>query len=156
MPQNDSPIPPLPSKVTIPVFSVKTKQTGTRDVSASNAFFYAGIQSIWLWWLADLKLLTESREPYGVAPYDFGKNKGAVNINFFNASSFYGMGQQGNPGIGGFNETALNIVRYATKVGRNVPQGISLASYLASGAQTKMTKRVVAFGRQQYLETKRS
>jgi hypothetical protein len=159
------PIPPLPSQITIPTFSVKTKQTGTMQVPASNAFFYAGIQSIWLWWLVDLKLLTEYLEPFGVTPYEFGNKKGAVNVNFFNSTSFYGTGQQGNPGIGGFNETELNVVGYATKVGKLVPQGIPLQTFLAWGEQTKRVGNfrlwvacddavAVAFGQQQYFENK--
>ena len=132
-----SPLPPIPKQVTIPTFSVKTTKTGTAQVPTPSAFFYAGIQAIWVWWLIDLRLLTEFLEPYDVTPYDFGDRKGAVNINFFNATAFYGKGSPGNQGIGGFNETEVNIASFASKVGAVVPQGISLEEYLTKGEATK-------------------
>lgn len=160
-----SPLPPIPKQVTIPTFSVKTTKTGTAQVPTPSAFFYAGIQAIWVWWLIDLRLLTEFLEPYDVTPYDFGDRKGAVNINFFNATAFYGKGSPGNQGIGGFNETEVNIASFASKVGAVVPRGISLEEYLTKGEATKRVGNyrlwvacddpvAVAFGRQQYFENK--
>lgn len=164
-PANAGPLPPTPSQVTIPTFKVTSKPAGTIKVPASTGFYYAGIQSIWLWWLVDLPLLTAYLEPYGVTPYDFGHKQGAVNINFFNATSFYGTGFQGNPGIGGFNETEVNVAGYATKVGAFVPQGMAFADFLTMGEQTKRVGNfrlwvacddavAVAFGRQLYFENK--
>lgn len=160
-----SPLPPIPKLVTIPTFSVKTTQTGTTQVPSASAFFYAGIQAIWVWWLIDLRLLADFLEPFELAPYDFGQKKGAVNVNFFNATSFSGQGTPGNPGIGAFNETEVNIVSFASKVGAMVPQGISFKDYLTTGEQTKRLGNfrlwvacddpiAVAFGRQQYFENK--
>ena len=75
-------------------------------------------------------------EPLGMTPYDFG-GIGAVNINFFNAAAMYGMGSPGNQGIGGFNETEVNIVGYATRVADKVEEGMSLTQYLTTGDVTK-------------------
>ena len=72
-----------------------------------------------------------------MTPYDFGGGQGAVNINFFNAVCFYGQGQPGNQGLGGFSETEINVMAYATKVAANVPSGLSLEQYLISGDPTK-------------------
>lgn len=159
------PLPPAPKLVTIPTFSVKTTETGTTQVPATGTFFYAGIQAIWVWWLVDLRLLAEFVEPFALTPYDFGQKKGAVNVNFFNATAFYGQGSPGNRGIGGFNETEVNIVSYASRVGDMVPQGLAFQDYLTKGEQTKRVGNyrlwvacddpvAVAFGRQQYFENK--
>lgn len=159
------PLPKLPKKVTIPKIQVKRKQVGTLKVPVSSGFFYAGIQSLWVWWAVDLKLLTAYLEPFECTPYDFGGGKGAVNINFFNAAALYGIGQPGNSGISGFNETEVNVAAYATKVGTMVPQGMSLKDYLLLGEQTKRVGNfrlwvacddavAVAYGRQVYFENK--
>ena len=164
-PPKPGPLPPLPTKVTIPKIKVASKTSGTLQVPAAQGFFYAGIQAIWVWWSVELPLLRSYLEPFGMTPYDFGGNKGAVNINFFNAAALYGSGQPGNPGISGFNETELNIVGYATKIEQNVPQGLSLSDYLTLGEQTKRVGNfrlwvacddpiAVAFGRQSYFENK--
>jgi hypothetical protein len=161
---NAGPLPTQPPKVTIPNITTTSKTSGTIDVPASQGFFYAGIQSLWIWWSVELDVLRAYLEPYGVTPYDFG-GTGAVNINFFNAAALYGSGQPGNPGISGFNETEVNIAGYATKVGVNVPQGLTLQSYLTLGEQTKRVGNyrmwvacddaiAVAFGRQLFYENK--
>lgn len=161
------PIPPLPAKITIPKFKGGPKPDGTIQVPSSTCFHYAGIQSIWLWYLVELDLLTSYLEPVGLTPYNFGGRKpmGAVNLCFFNATSFYGMGNPGNTGVGGFNETELNIAAFATSVGAKVPQGIPFADFLRLGEQTKRVGNyrvwvacddpvAVAFGRQYYQENK--
>ena len=131
------PIPPFPKQTKIPVF--KTTQTKLPDQSIPSAlsFYYAGISAIWLWYRAPMDILRAYVEPLGMTPYDFGGGQGAVNINFFNAVCFYGSGQPGNQGLGGFNETEINVMAYATKVAANVPGGISLDDYLISGDPTK-------------------
>lgn len=163
-PANAGPLPPTPAKVKIPNVKVTAKTVGTIEVPASTGFFYAGIQSVWIWWSVELHLLRSYLEPFGMMPYNFG-GKGAVNINFFNAAALYGSGQPGNPGISGFNETEVNIVGYATNVGNNVPQGLSLQDFLTLGEQTKRVGNfrvwvacdnaiAVAFGRALYFENK--
>ena len=131
------PIPPFPKQTKIPVF--KTTQTKLPDQSIPSAlsFYYAGISAIWLWYRAPMDILRAYVEPLGMTPYDFGGGQGAVNINFFNAVCFYGSGQPGNQGLGGFNETEINVMAYATKVAANVPTNIPLEQYLISGDPTK-------------------
>jgi hypothetical protein len=131
------PIPPFPKQTKIPVF--KTTQTKLPDQSIPSAlsFYYAGISAIWLWYRAPMDILRAYVEPLGMTPYDFGGGQGAVNINFFNAVCFYGQGQPGNQGLGGFSETEINVMAYATKVAANVPSGLSLEQYLISGDPTK-------------------
>jgi hypothetical protein len=159
------PLPDIPKKISIPLFSTKTKETGHTSIPSSLTFYYAGISSLWVWYLADLEMLRAYLDPLGMTPYSFGRRTGAVNINFFNAAAMYGMGQPGNQGIGGFNETEVNIVGFATKIAGNVPQGLSLQEYLTAG---EVTKRVgnyrvwvacddaiaVAAGRQVFMENK--
>ena len=131
------PIPPFPKQTKIPVF--KTTQTKLPDQSIPSAlsFYYAGISAIWLWYRAPMDILRAYVEPLGMTPYDFGGGQGAVNINFFNAVCFYGQGQPGNQGLGGFSETEINVMAYATKVAANVPSGLTLEQYLISGDPTK-------------------
>ena len=131
------PIPPFPEKTTIPVF--KTTQTPLPDqkIPSALSFYYAGISSIWLWYRAPMDTLRAYTEPLGMTPYDFGGGEGAVNVNFFNAVCFYGQGQPGNQGLGGFSETEINVMAYATKVAANVPTNIPLEQYLISGDPTK-------------------
>src|SRR5689334_4235594 len=131
------PIPPFPAKTKIPVFKTTQKAAGETPVNSALSFYYAGISAIWLWYQAPLDLLRAYVEPLGMTPYDFGGGQGAVNINFFNAVCFYGSGQPGNQGLGGFNETEINVMAYATKVAANVPSGITLNQYLISGDPTK-------------------
>jgi hypothetical protein len=134
-------------------------------VPTSTTFYYAGIQSIWLWWLVDLKVLRPSVARFKMKPYDFGNGRGAVNINFFNAAAMYGEGQPGNMGVGGFNETEVNVVAYASKVAKNVPEGVSFNGFLANGEPTKRVGNMrlwvacddavaVAAGRQVFFENK--
>ncbi len=61
------PIPPLPSQVTIPNIKVTSKTTGTLKIPASPGFFYAGIQSLWVWWSVELPLLRSYLEPLASA-----------------------------------------------------------------------------------------
>lgn len=159
------PIPAIPTSIKIPNIRVSAKTVGELTVPASLTFYYAGIQSIWLWYTAPLRILRAYMEPLGMTPYDFGGGHGAVNINFFNAAAMYGMGSPGNQGIGGFNETEINIVGYATKVAELVPQGMSLPQYLTTGDVTKRLGNyrvwvacddpiAVAAGRQVFMENK--
>ena len=134
---NAGPLPAFPKETEIPVFKTTTKQLPDIPVPSALSFYYAGISSIWLWYRAPLDVLRAYVEPLGMTPYDFGGGQGAVNINFFNAVCFYGSGQPGNQGLGGFNETEINVMAYATKVAANVPSGISLNQYLVSGDPTK-------------------
>ncbi len=158
------PIPAIPTTIKIPNIKVSAKTAGELTVPSSLTFYYAGIQSIWLWYTAPLRILRAYLEPLGMTPYDFG-GFGAVNLNFFNAAAMYGMGQPGNQGIGGFNETEINIVGYASKVAEMVPQGMSLPQYLTQGDVTKRLGNyrvwvacddpiAVAAGRQVFMENK--
>ena len=134
---NAGPLPAFPKETEIPVFKTTTKQLPDIPVPSALSFYYAGISSIWLWYRAPLDVLRAYVEPLGMTPYDFGGGQGAVNINFFNAVCFYGQGQPGNQGLGGFSETEINVMAYATKVAANVPSGLSLEQYLISGDPTK-------------------
>jgi hypothetical protein len=158
------PIPAIPTSIKIPNIKVSAKTTGELTVPASLTFYYAGIQSIWLWYTAPLRILRAYLEPLGMTPYDFGGH-GAVNLNFFNAAAMYGMGSPGNQGIGGFNETEVNIVGYATRVADKVEEGMSLTQYLTTGDVTKRLGNyrvwvacddaiAVAAGRQVFMENK--
>jgi len=111
-----------------------------------------------------LSTLRAYLNPLGMTPYNFG-GKGAVNINFFNAAAMYGMGAPGNQGIGGFNETEVNIVGFASKVADKVQQGMTLEQYLTAGDVTKRIGNyrvwvacddavAVAAGRQVFMENK--
>jgi hypothetical protein len=131
------PLPDFPKQTKIPVFKTTSKKLPDIPVPSALSFYYAGISAIWLWYRAPLETLNAYLNPLGMTAYDFGKGQGAVNINFFNAVCFYGRGQPGNQGLGGFNETEINIMAYATKVAANVPEGISLDQYLISGDPTK-------------------
>ncbi|MEO6528957.1 MAG: hypothetical protein ABIP93_20230 [Gemmatimonadaceae bacterium] len=132
------PLPKFPKKTEIPIFkTTSTELPNKLAIPSALSFYYAGISSIWLWYKAPMETLRAYLEPLGMTPYDFGGGQGAVNINFFNAVAFYGQGQPGNQGVGGFNETEVNIAAFATKVGANVPQGLSLEQYLTSGDPTK-------------------
>jgi len=174
VPPKPNPIPKFPKHTLLPQFETTSVQLkGAFPAPTSTTFYYAGIQSIWLWWLVDLKLLSSYVNPFAMTPYDFGGGKGAVNINFFNAAAMYGMGMPGdpsknepsNPGIGGFNETEVNVVAFASKVGANVPNGISLEEFLTNGEPTKRVGNMrlwvacdnaiaVAAGRQVFMENK--
>ena len=167
MAQDDSPgpIPPIPKTATIPIITPTQFSTSEAQVPTSLSFFYAGISSVWIWYKAPIDILRAYLNPLGMTPYDFGDGYGAVNINFFNAIAFYGQGQPGNKGVGGFNETELNIVGYATKVAENVPQGLTLEQFLIAGDPTKRVGNyrvwvacddaiAVALGRQVFMENK--
>jgi hypothetical protein len=130
------PLPEFPKKTKIPITQCTAQTTTETSVPSALSFYYAGISSLWLWYEAPLETLRAYLEPLGMTPYDFGGH-GAVNVNFFNAVALYGQGQPGNQGVGGFNETEVNIMAFATKVAANVPQGITLDQYLISGDPTK-------------------
>jgi len=134
---NAGPLPNFPATVDFPNIRTTSEQDGTFPATASLSFYYAGISSIWIWYRAPLELLRAYLNPLGMTPYDFGNGEGAVNVNFFNAVALYGLGQPGNKGVGGFNETELNIVGCASAVTLNVPQGLTLEQYLLTGDPTK-------------------
>lgn len=159
------PIPPLPKKVVLPNMVVTAKKKGTFEVPPQTTFYYAGIQAIWVWYTAPLPLLRAYLDPLGMTPYDFGNGKGAVNLHFFNAVCFYGMGAPGNQGLGGFNETEVNIVGYASKVSDYIDRSLDLPTYLTAGDVTKRLGNyrvwvacddpvAVAAGRQVFFENK--
>jgi hypothetical protein len=163
--KNAGPLPNFPEKTKIPNIETTSKTKGSIEIPSSLNFYYAGISSLWLWYEAPLVTLNAYLNPLGMTAYDFGGGKGAVNINFFNAACMYGSGQPGNQGIGGFNETEINILGYATKVAANVPQGITLQDFLISGDPTKRVGNyrvwvacddaiAVACGRQVFMENK--
>ncbi|MFN8648127.1 MAG: hypothetical protein U0104_15285 [Gemmatimonadales bacterium] len=163
--KSTGPIPPFPKKVKLPNMKVTAKAAGTFEVPPQLTFYYAGIQAIWVWYAAPISTLRAYLDPLGMTPYDFGGGKGAVNINFFNAVCLYGMGQPGNQGLGGFNETEVNIVGYASKVADKINQGLSMADYLTAGDVTKRLGNyrvwvacddpvAVAAGRQVFMENK--
>jgi hypothetical protein len=162
--KHSGPIPPLPAKIVLPNIAVTRKEMGSFQVPPTPTFYYAGIQSLWLWYKVPLATLRAYLNPLEMTPYDFG-GTGAVNINFFNAAAMYGMGQPGNQGIGGFNETEVNIVGYATKIANTVQQGLTLEQYLTLGDVTKRVGNyrvwvacddaiAVAAGRQVFMENK--
>jgi hypothetical protein len=162
--KNAGPLPHFPAKVTIPLIESTSKTAGSLKIPASLSFYYAAISSIFLWYEAPLETLRAYLDPLGMSPYNFG-GKGAVNINFFNALAAYGVGQPGNLGVGGFNETELNIAAFATKVAEKVPQGLTLDQFLTSGDVTKRIGNyrvwvacddavAVACGRQVFMENK--
>lgn len=165
MAASKTPLPKIPRKTTLPNIVTTSRQSGTIKVNSALNFYYTGIQAIWLWWQVDLKILKPFVRKYAMTPYDFGDGKGAVNINFFNAAAMYGSGQPGNMGIGGFNETEVNVVAYATAVSRAVPKGVSFDDYLAVGEPTKRVGNMrlwvacddpvaVAAGKQVFMENK--
>jgi len=130
------PIPAIPAQTDIPTFDTTSTFVKNIPIPSALSFYYAGIAANWLWFKADLDILRAYLDPVQMSPYDFG-GYGAVNINFFNAIAFYGVGQPGNQGLGGFNETEVNIAAFATNVAANVPQGITLEQFLTSGDPTK-------------------
>jgi len=159
------PLPKFPEFVTLPQFDVTSTPAKSLQVPASLSFYYAGISAIWIWYRAPLELLNAYLHPLGMTAYSFGDGEGAVNINFFNALAFYGMGQPGNQGVGGFNETEINIVAHATAITKNVPLGITLPEYLTAGDPTKRLGNyrvwvacddavAVAAGQQVFMENK--
>lgn len=119
------PIPPFPAHITLPKIETTLTTVGELTPPPSLSFYYAGISAIWIWYAAPLEILRAYLHPLHMTPYDFG-GYGAVNINFFNALALYGMGQPGSKGVGGFNETEINIIGSATKVADHVPQGMTL------------------------------
>lgn len=160
---HSSPLPPLPPTITLPTFKVTARQSGTIQVPPSECFYYAGIQSLWVYWLVELPVLEPVLTPLGMTPASF-EGMGAVGINFFNAAVLYGMGQPGNPGASGFNETELNILAFPTNQAANVP-AMTFKDFVTNGDQTKRigAYRVwvacdnaiaVAAGQQVYFENK--
>lgn len=158
------PIPHFPATVSLPNMVVTAKQHGNIQVPPQLTFYYAGIQAIWVWYTAPISVLRAYLDPLGMTPYDFG-GVGAVNLHFFNAVCLYGMGSPGNQGVGGFNETEVNVVGYASDVAGKVPQGLTLPDYLVSGDITKRLGNyrvwvacddpvAVAAGRQVFFENK--
>jgi hypothetical protein len=129
------PLVPLPQSITIPLFTTTSKQTGTATIPATLPFYYAGIQSIWLYWQVDLPRLDRYLRPKQMAPVAFD-GVGLVGMNFFNAVALYGQGQPGNPGVAGFNETEVNIIACAANQVANVP-AMSVREFLLNGDQTK-------------------
>ena len=160
---HSSPLPPLPSTISIPTFKVTSTPSGNIDIPASVPFYYAGIQSIWIYWQVELPVLARYLTPLGMTPVNF-EGMGAVGINFFNAVALYGQGQPGNPGAAGFNETELNILAFPSNQAKNVPK-MSFREFVTEGDQTKRigAYRVwvacdnpvaVAAGQQLYFENK--
>jgi hypothetical protein len=119
----------------------KTAVTGSFSTQLTGyfPFYYAGIQSIWIWWQVELKLLDALLKPLGLKAARFanGGDMGLVNINFFSAAALYGVGQPGNPGVGGFNETELNIAAYPLAVEAAVPSSYTVEAFIAGADQTK-------------------
>lgn len=161
----NTPSGPLPPQgpVTIPLFNVTVQPNGTTQIPPTFPFYYAGIQTIWLWYQVDLPLLEQYLQPLGMTPINFG-GAGAVNVSFFNAAALYGTGSPGNPGVAGFNETELNIVACAANQAGNVPT-MTLKDFLLNGDQTKRAGAyrvwvacdnavAVACGVQMFLENK--
>lgn len=158
-----SPLPPLPATISLPTFTVTAKQTGTIQVPPSECFFYAGIQSLWVYWLVEIPVLEKFLSPLGMTPANF-EGMGAVGVNFFNAAVLYGVGQPGNPGISGFNETELNILAFPSNQVANVPS-MTFKDFVTNGDQTKRIGNyrvwvacdnavAVAAGQQLYFENK--
>lgn len=162
-----APLPVVPPTFTAPKFDVTVKPAGTMNLPGYFPFYYAGIQSIWVYWRVERSLLDKYLREKGMQPARFsdGGDTGLVNINFFNAAALYGFGQPGNPGVGGFNETEVNIVGYASAVEASVPTSYTLREFISGADQTKRigVYRVwvacdnavaVAAGQQRYFENK--
>lgn len=130
-----SPLPPIPPTIKIPTFQVTVTPTGTIDIPSTLPFYYAGIQSIWIYWLVEIPVLERFLTPLGMTPATFD-GMGAVGINFFNAVALYGQGQPGNPGAAGFNETEVNILAFPSNQAANVP-AMSFRDFVTQGDQTK-------------------
>lgn len=135
MPPN-APFPPQPATISIPNIVVTSKIDGSIDIPATTPFYYAGYSGIWVFFTADLGVLTQALAPFGLAPASF-QGVGLVNINFFSAVALYGQGFPGNPGAKGFNETEVNVVAYPVGKADVVPQ-LSIADFLAGADQTKL------------------
>lgn len=131
----DGPFPPLPATITIPTFNPPTP-SGTIEIPTTLPFYYAGIQTMWLYWQVDLPLLNQYLNPLGMTPVNVG-GAGLVGINFFNAVAQYGVGFPGNQGGAGFNETEVTILACATAVASTVPTDLTVAGFLTQGEQTK-------------------
>ena len=126
---------PLPATITIPIVRSTAMQVGETTIPAVTPFYYAAISAQWIYWRVDPAVLAEYCAPLGLVPAIFD-GQGLVNINFFNAAALYGSGQPGNPGVGGFNETEVNIVAYPKQSAGKVPT-LTLDEFLANGDQTK-------------------
>jgi hypothetical protein len=161
------PLPKVPATFTAPKFEVSVKQNGTMELPGYFPFYYAAIQSVWVYWRVERTVLDEYLRDKGMkaARFSDGGDTGLVNINFFNAAALYGAGQPGNPGVGGFNETEVNIVGYASAVEASVPTSYTLEAFVTGADQTKRigVYRVwvacdnavaVAAGQQRYFENK--
>ncbi len=162
-----APLPTIPPTFTAPKFDVSVKPAGTMQLPGYFPFYYAAIQSLWVYWRVERSVLDGYLLAKGMKPARFsdGGDTGLVNINFFNAAALYGFGMPGNPGIGGFNETEVNIVAYAAAVEASVPTSYTLREFIAGADQTKRigVYRVwvacdnavaVAAGQQRYFENK--
>lgn len=158
------PVPTYPATIQLPNVQVTKKTISQLTVPPGLSFYYAGISSMWLWYEIPLEILRAYLDPLGMTPYSF-EGKGAVNVNFFNAATMYGTGAPGSQGVGGFNETEINIIAFATKIAANVPMGLTLEQYLTVGDPTKRLGNyrvwvacddavAVAAGRQVYQENK--
>lgn len=162
-----APLPKLPPTFTAPTFKTVSTPSGSMQMPGYFPFYYAGIQSIWLWWQVELKLLDALLAPLGLKAARFanGGDMGLVNLNFFSAAAMYGAGFPGFPGVSGFNETELNIVAYPIAVETAVPTSYTVEDYLAGAEQTKRIGNyrvwvacdnavAVAAGVQRYFENK--
>ena len=162
-----NPLPKIPPTFIAPKFDVSVKQTGTMKIPGYFPFYYAGIQSLWVYWRVERSVLDKYLREKGMKPARFsdGDDTGLVNINFFNAAALYGAGQPGNPGVGGFNETELNVVAYAAAVEAAVPTSYTQKAFVSGADQTKRigvyrvwvacdSAVAVAAGIQRYFENK--
>jgi hypothetical protein len=129
----ESPIVQLPTQVIV---------NPQLTIPGTLPFYYAGIQSIWLYFEAELQDLDDFLKPFkmDVAPVDFN-GIGLVTINFFNAVALSGVGQPGNRGTAGFNETEVSIIACSKKQRDKVPR-MEYDEFLKQGDQTK---RIGAF-----------
>ncbi len=132
---HSSPLPPIPPTISIPTFKVTSTPTGNISIPSALPFYYAGIQTIWVYWQVDLPLLQTYLGPLGMTPANFG-GVGAVGINFFNAVALYGQGQPGNPGAAGFNETELTILAFPSNQAAKIPT-MGFHDFVTQGDQTK-------------------
>lgn len=163
------PLPEVPTHFTAPMSKVTVTPNGSADLPGYFPFYYAGIQSMWVWWQVELSVLDEmlahGHTGLRAARFADGGDMGLVNINFFNAAALYGAGQPGNPGVGGFSETEVNIVAYPEAVQAAVPRSYTVKGFIRDGDQTKRMGNyrvwvacdnavAVAAGRQRYFENK--
>ena len=69
--RDDGTLPTIPKTISIPTFKVTSAPDGNMDIPTALPFYYAGIQTMWLYWQVDLPLLNRYLNPLGMTPVSF-------------------------------------------------------------------------------------